>query len=74
MTNLKNYRIQKVTWKDKSRYYPQKKILWFWIYLYEFEPYTDGGFDSLEEAQNRLCADLEEPEVEYLDVNCGETK
>lgn len=73
-TMKRNYRIQKVTLKNKSRYYPQKKFLWFWFDLYKIVPYTDGGFDSFEEAQKRLCDDLEKPKIEYFDVNCGETK
>jgi hypothetical protein len=74
--NMKrNYRIKKVTWKDKCRYYPQvKRLGLFWMNVFVCEPYSDGGYTTFEFAQEVLCDYLKKPVVEYLDVNCGETK
>jgi hypothetical protein len=66
---MKNYRIKKVTDGDGTRYFPQVKHLFWWHNPYEFEPYRDGGFSTLEEAQEKLCSYLTKPVVEFIDFD-----
>ncbi len=75
---MKNYRIKKVTDGDTTKYYPQERnmwTLWRWHYVFAFDVYFDGGYDTLEEARKRLCDYCREPVVEYLDFDpkkdCG---
>lgn len=72
---MKRYRIKKVTDKDSTRYYPQEK--WFglfWMNMFGREPYWDGSYSTLQKAQDAICEHLRKPVVEYLEVNCEETK
>jgi len=70
---MKNYRIKKVTDGHSTRYYPQHKFLGlFWVNMFGFEEYWDGGFNTFEEAQWHLCNYLRKPVVEYLSFECGE--
>ena len=68
MTELKNYRIKKVTkGNGKSRYYPQKKILWFWMNI----GFTEGYevYDNEYWAQVRIFEDYnnsQKDNVEYI--------
>ena len=76
MSNLKNFRIKKVTDGHSTRYYPQhKRFGLFWYNLFVDE-YRDGDYSTFEEAQWHLCNYLRKPVVEYLDFDCecGETK
>jgi hypothetical protein len=74
MTNLKNYRVKKVTKPDdKVWYYPQKKFLWFWIDICESVGdwyYTEWA------AQTLIFADYHETQkdkVEYLPADNSKT-
>jgi len=66
---MKKYRIKKETYGDTTKYYPQKKVLWWWNNLFAFDVYFDGGFFALEDAQKRLCAHIKGTMVEYLDFD-----
>ena len=69
---MTEYRIKKVTYNDTERYYPQQKIiapLW-WRNMFYCEPYWDGSYATLEEAQKELCKHLRKPVVEYIDFDC----
>jgi hypothetical protein len=70
---MKNYRIKKVIYNDTERYYPQQKIiapLW-WRNIFGGTIYSgDGGYATLEEAQEHLCNYLRKPVVEYIDFDC----
>jgi hypothetical protein len=66
---MKKYRIKKETYNDTTRYYPQEKFLYCWYNIFAFDVYFDGGYDTLEEAQERLCEYCREPVVEYLDFD-----
>ena len=68
----KNYRIKKVTDGDGTRYYPQHKLLGlFWVNMFGLDPYWDGSYLTLKEAQRNLCNHLRKPVVEYYSVDCG---
>ena len=68
---MKNFRIKKVTDQHSSRYYPQEKLFGlFWVNMFGY----DGWYPSFEEAQARILYFLRKPAVEYLEVDCGETK
>ena len=67
----KNYRIKKVTERDGAKYYPQEKLFGlFWVDMFG----CDGWYSSFEEAQRRIFFVLRKPVVEYLEVDCRETK
>jgi len=70
---MKNYRIKKVTDEDGTRYFPQVKHLFWWHNLIYSIPYTytydDGGFSTLEEAQEKLCSYLKKSVVEFIDFD-----
>jgi hypothetical protein len=66
---MKNYRIKKVTDEDGTRYFPQVKFLFWWHNPYKFEPYRDGGFSTLKEAQEKLCSYLKKSVVEFIDFD-----
>ena len=70
----KNYRIKKVTERDGTKYYPQEKLFGLWMNMFGFEHYWDGSYNTFEEAQDAVCKHLRKPDVEYLEVDCGETK
>ena len=66
---MTEYRIKKVTNDINVRYYPQRKVLWWWSNLISASPCNgDGGYGTLEGAQKALCNYLKEPfpSVEYL--------
>ena len=69
---MKNYRIKKVIEQGTSKYYPQKKILWWWedvFGLVVVGRYNFGGsFPTLEEAKQALHKKLyeEKRKVEYI--------
>ena len=70
----KNYRIKKVTDGHSTSYYPQQKLFGlFWCNLFAGD-YSSGSYPSFEEAQTALCNFLRKPVVEYLNVDCGESK
>ena len=72
---MKNYRIKKETYGTKTKYYPQRKILGlFWMNMFGYSDYWDGGYYSFDNAQQELCHYLRKPVVEYLKVDCGENK
>jgi len=62
--SMKNYRIKKVIEHNITWYYPQVKVLWWWINL---DYYT--GFLSLEEAQKALCYRIKGNVVEYIEFD-----
>lgn len=71
MTNLKNYRVKKVTKpNDKVWYYAQKKFLWFWIDI-------SGGLSVTEYwAQRAIFYDYhktQKDKVEYLPADSSKT-
>ena len=66
---LMNFRIKKETKFGRSKYYPQQKILWWWVNIFKND-YNDGWFMSLELAQESLCYYIAENKVEYLEVDC----
>ena len=67
---MKNYRIKKVTDGNVTRYFPQVKFLFWWYNPYkDFEFYRDGGFSTLEEAQEKLCSYLKKSVVEFIDFD-----
>jgi hypothetical protein len=72
---MKNYRIKKETYGDTTKYYPQEKFLWWWYNVFAFDVYFDGGYDTLEKAQERLCAHCKGTMVEYINFDpkkdCG---
>ena len=59
---MKNYRIKKVTENGETVYYPQKRILWQWVYM-------QYGYSTLKKAQEEIFSDIKKPEpvvVEYI--------
>jgi hypothetical protein len=60
---MNKYRIRAVTDKNRTRYFPEIKFLFRW------EPYNDGGFYTLEDAQEALCSLIKEPVVEFIDFD-----
>lgn len=67
---MKNYRIKKVIdERGEIKYFPQVKFLFWWYNPYKWEPYNDGGFYSLENAQEALCEHIRKSVVEYIDFN-----
>lgn len=67
---MENYRIIKITnEEDRIKYFPQEKILFWWHNPFRWEPYNDGGFDTLEDAKEALCRYIKEPLVEYIDFD-----
>ena len=67
---MKNYRIKKVTDEEDTRYYPQVKFLFWWYNLIYPSPYNgDGGFSTLEVAQEKLCSYLKKSVVEFIDFD-----
>jgi hypothetical protein len=69
---MKNYRIKKVTDGDTTRYYPQERnmrTLWRWHYVFALDVDFDGGYDTLEEAQQKLCSYCKGTMVEYIDFD-----
>lgn len=69
---MKKYRIKKETYGDTSRYYPQEKFLFWWLNIFAFDVYFDGGYDTLEEARKRLCSYVKGTMVEYIDFDPNE--
>ena len=66
---MNKYRIVKKTKGDRTRYYPQVKLL-FWLYNpFKCEPYNDGEFLSLEVAQVELCDYVRRTTTEYIDFD-----
>jgi len=69
---MKNYRIKKVTNGDTTKYYPQERnmrTLWGWEYVFDFDDFFAGGYDTLEEARKRLCEYCRKPVIEYFDFD-----
>lgn len=67
---MKNYRIRKETWNNKSKYFPQRKIFGlFWVNIFSSDYYD--GHHSFEDAKNDLCAHITPVKVEHFEVNCG---
>jgi hypothetical protein len=72
---MENYRIKKVTDEIGTKYYPQIKILGlFWVNMFGTQNYGGAYYRTFKEAQKEVCDYLREPVVEYLEVDCGETK
>lgn len=69
---MKNFRITKITDRLGTRYFPQRKFLWFWVNMFGIEPYWDGSYKTFEEAREGLCNYLKKPMVEHYSVDCGE--
>jgi len=67
---MKKYRIKKETYGNTTKYYPQKKVIFWWRNLFAFDVYFDGEYATLEEAQEHLCNYLRKPVVEYIDFDC----
>lgn len=67
---MKNYRIKKEIHFGRTRYYPQKKFLFWWLDIFKNE-YHDGSFFTFEQAQENLCDYIAETTVEYLDFDCN---
>lgn len=56
-------------------YYPQKKVLGlFWLNMFSWDHYYQGGFGSYKSAKEALCRAVRRPAVEYFDVDCGVEK
>lgn len=72
MTNLKNYRVKKVTQSNgEVWYYPQKKFLWFWIFVDNF-----GGYEIESWAQAAIFSDYhktQKDKVEFLPADSSKT-
>jgi hypothetical protein len=66
---MKNYRIKKGTYGDVIRYYPQEKFLFWWYNVFAFDVYFDGGYDTLEKAQKKLCNHCRGTMVEYINFD-----
>jgi hypothetical protein len=66
---MNKYRIKKETYGDTTKYYPQEKFLWWWYNIFAFDVYFDGGYGTLEKAQERLCAYCRGTMVEYIDFD-----
>lgn len=66
---MKNYRIKKETYNNTTKYYPQEKYLFWWMNVFAFDVYFDGGYDTLEEAQKKLCTYCKGTVVEYIDFD-----
>jgi hypothetical protein len=66
---MKNYRIKKETYVDTTRYYPQEKFLFWWYNVFAFDVYFDGGYDTLEKAQKKLCNHYRGTMVEYINFD-----
>jgi hypothetical protein len=76
---MKNYRIKKVIdghstrycrYYPQTRYYPQEKLFGLWMNMFGF----DRWYSTLQNAQDAICEHLRKRVVEYLEVNCEETK
>ena len=66
---MKNYRIKKVIEQGTSKYYPQKRILWWWEDICGLgRYYWEKDFSTLEEAKQALHKKVyeEKREVEYI--------
>lgn len=66
---MNKYRIKKGTYADFVRYYPQKRILWWWENICFSS--LDGGYSTLEKAQEAICSHIRkkpvpEPVMEYI--------
>ena len=69
---MKIFRIKKVTDIYGTKYFPQVRILFWWWNAFTDGydgHYWDGGYDTLEEAQKKLCEFFRYPEVEYIDFD-----
>jgi hypothetical protein len=66
---MNKYRIKKETYGDTTKYYPQEKFLWWWYNVFAFDVYFDGGYDTLEKAQERLCVYCRGTMVEFIDFD-----
>ena len=66
---MTKYRIKKGTYGDVIRYYPQEKFLFWWHNT--VEPSFDGGYSTLEKAQEAICSRIKEPEpvIDYIDFD-----
>lgn len=71
---MKNYRIKRVSDRDGTKYYPQRKFFGlFWVNAFEHPEYGGRYYYTFEEAQKTVCDYLRGPVVEYLSVDCGES-
>jgi len=68
---MKKYRIKKETYNDTTRYFPQEKCFFWWSNIFAFDVYFDGGYETLEKAQKKLCEYCRETMVEYIDFDPG---
>jgi hypothetical protein len=66
---MTEYRIKKVTDEDGTRYYPEIKFLFWWYKPFKWEHYRDGGFHTIQDAQESLCSYIKEPVVEYINFD-----
>jgi hypothetical protein len=66
---MKNYRIKKRTYNNITRYFPQEKSLFWWFNIFAFDVYFDGGYYTLEEAQEKLCVYCKGTMVEYIEFD-----
>jgi hypothetical protein len=73
---MNKYRIKKLTtygfYGEVTYYYPQEKRLFWWFNIFSCEPYFEGGFLSLEKAQEKLCDYCKKDVVEYIDFDPNE--
>jgi hypothetical protein len=67
---MKKYRIKKETYGNSTKYYPQERWFFRWFNIFRFDVYFDGGYLTLEKAQEHLCAYCRGTMVEYLDFDC----
>ena len=66
---MKKYRIKRVIEQGTSKYYPQKKILWWWVDICGLgRYYWERDFSTLEEAKQALHKKVYEVKrkVEYI--------
>jgi len=66
---MNKYRIKKVTDEEGTRYFPEVKFLLWWYNPFKWEPYRDGGYETLEWAQEALCSYIKGTVVEYVDFD-----
>lgn len=66
---MKKYRIKKETYGNTTKYYPQEKRFFSWSNIFAFDVYFDGGFNTLEKAQKKLCEYCRGTMVEYIDFD-----
>ncbi len=69
---MNKYRIKRETNSEGTRYFPEVKFLLWWYNPFKWEPYRDGGYETLEQAQEALCSHIKKSAVEYINFDPNE--